>query len=36
MEVDVQTSSPHHIDALVKQEGVVWHPTRFYGHLGSV
>ncbi|XP_075649855.1 uncharacterized protein LOC142620359 [Castanea sativa] len=32
VEIDVQTSSPHHIDALINQNGVVWRFTRFYGH----
>ena len=30
--VDIQTSSSHHIDALIKQEGVTWRLTSFYGH----
>ena len=30
--VDIQTSSSHHIDALIKQEGVAWRLTGFYGH----
>ena len=32
VDVDVQTSSPHHIDALINQNGVIWHFTGFYGH----
>ena len=32
VDVDIQTSSSHHIDALIKQEGVVWRFTGFYGH----
>ena len=33
VDIDVQTSSPYHIDALINQNGVIWHFTRFYGHL---
>ena len=33
MDVDIQTSSSHRIDALIKQEGVVWRLTGFYRHL---
>ena len=33
VDVDIQTSSSYHIDALIKQEGVVWRLTVFYGHL---
>ena len=32
MDVDIQTSSSHRIDALIKQEGVVWRLTGFYRH----
>ncbi|XP_075662915.1 uncharacterized protein LOC142632377 [Castanea sativa] len=32
VEIDVQTSSPHHIDALINQNGVVWCFTGFYRH----
>ena len=32
VDVDIQTSSSHHIDALIKQEGVAWRFTGFYGH----
>ena len=32
VDIDVQTSSPHHIDALINQNGVVWRFTGFYGH----
>ena len=32
VDVDIQTSSSHHIDALIKQKGVVWRLTGFYGH----
>ena len=33
MDVDIQTPSSHRIDALIKQEGVVWRLTGFYRHL---
>ena len=32
VDIDVQTSSPHHIDALINQNGVVWRITGIYGH----
>ena len=32
VDVDTQTSSSYHIDALIKQEGVAWRLTGFYGH----
>lgn len=32
VDVDIQTSSSHHIDTLIKQEGVVWHLIGFYEH----
>lgn len=32
VDVDVQTSSPHHINALINQNGVIWRFTGFYGH----
>ena len=32
MDVDVQTFSPHHIDAMINQNDVIWHFTSFYGH----
>ena len=32
MDVDVQTSSPHHIDALINQNDVAWRFTSFHGH----
>ena len=31
VDVDIQTSSSHHIDALIKQDGIVWRLTSFYG-----
>ncbi|XP_075655141.1 uncharacterized protein LOC142625348 [Castanea sativa] len=35
VDVDVQTSSPHHIDALINQNRVVWRFIGFYGHLDT-
>ena len=32
VDIDVQISSSHHIDALINQNGVVWRFTGFYGH----
>ena len=32
VDIDIQTSSPHHIDALLNQNGIVWRFTGFYGH----
>lgn len=32
VDVDVQTSSPLHIDALINQNSVVWRFTGFCGH----
>lgn len=33
VDLNIETSSPHHIDALINQDGVVWCFTGFYGHL---
>jgi len=32
VDLDIQTFFPHHIDALINQDGVVWRFTDFYGH----
>ena len=32
VDIDIQTSSPHHIDALLNQNSIVWRFTGFYGH----
>ena len=32
VDIDVQTSYPHHIDALINQNGVVWRIIGVYGH----
>ena len=29
VDIDVQTSSPHHIDAQINQNGIVWHLLGF-------